>query len=214
LRWSLSDTVLLQYQDAVGAAAREDFAGAIGPVDGDLIDLLAGTESEVQGLFAGRLVAASTVEEGRESAICGGNGHDGSDCGPLSAVGQQWSNLQPVAVGHFVFQQERGLIEAGDEEIEVPVSIDISCCEAACDGFECTEFVRGGGFFEVVALAQQQQLLLAVSLPEVAGIGSADLSADSAVHGNEIEVSVVIQVGQGGAESGEGKGYAVHLPCG
>ena len=71
MRWSLSDTVLLQYQDAVGAAAREDFVGASGPVDGDLIDLVAGTEFEVQGLFAGRLAAVQceSVELGHVQQV-------------------------------------------------------------------------------------------------------------------------------------------------
>jgi len=49
----LSKAALVEGQDLVGTAAWEDFAGAIGPVNGDLIDLCAGAQSEMQGLFAG-----------------------------------------------------------------------------------------------------------------------------------------------------------------
>lgn len=119
-----------------------------------------------------------------------------------------------MSASHFVFQQQCGLIEAGDEEIEVSVAIDISCRESASDSVEGTEFVGAGGIFEVVAAAQQQQLVFSVSVPEVAGIRAVGLSADTAVYGSEIKVAIVIQIGQGGAESGQGKGHAVHVPCG
>lgn len=125
-----------QDQQLVCGGAWEDFAGAIGPVDGDVIDLCSVTEAEVECVFAGGLVAAATVEEGDLLKFGGGDGHDSADGSSLAAIRQQGSNLQPVAVCHFVFHQDWGLVEAGDEQVEVAIAIDITCRQASRDSVE------------------------------------------------------------------------------
>jgi hypothetical protein len=118
-----------------------------------LIDLLAVTESEVQGVFAGRLVAAASAEEGDLLEIGSGDSNDRADGGSLSGCGQQRANLQPVASGHFVFQQDSGLIEAGDEQVKITIAIDITGRQASCNGVERAEFVSEVGLSEIVSLA-------------------------------------------------------------
>jgi len=56
-----------------------------------LINLLAVTESEVQGVFAGRLVAAASVEEGDLLEIGSGDSNDRADGGSAGRLRRRLS---------------------------------------------------------------------------------------------------------------------------